>query len=116
MLRAVEERGQRRGRPLTRARVSGVSLKELWNRETLPREWLNEVNDYLLSAGWLLVDAGSTYAVVRTSVIENWPRIAHKHLESDLKKIATRTFDFDALSNLLDKETWKEGGRRNQRR
>jgi hypothetical protein len=91
LLRALQERGERRGKQLTRARVSSVS------------------------AGWLLVDAGSTYAVVRTSVIENWPRIAHRHLEPELKKIAMGTFDFEVLGDLLDKETWREGGRRNRK-
>ena len=30
VLRAIEERGQRRGKPLTRARLSSASLKALW--------------------------------------------------------------------------------------
>ena len=115
LLRALQQRGERRGKQLTRARVSSVSLRMLWNRETLLREWLDQVNEWLLTAGWLLVDAGSTYAVVRTSVIENWPRIAHRHLEPELKKIAMGTFDFEVLGDLLDKETWREGGRRNRK-
>jgi hypothetical protein len=106
LLRSVQERGDRRGKPLTRARVSGVSLRTLWNRETLTREWLDQVNEWLLSAGWLLVDAGSTYAIVRTSVIENWPRIASKHLEPELEQIAKGRFEFETLGKLLDKNTW----------
>jgi hypothetical protein len=106
LLRSVQERGERRGKPLTRARVSGVSLKTLWNRQLLPREWLDQVNEWLLAAGWLLVDTGSTYAIVRTSVIENWPRIASKHLESELEKIAKGSFEFESLSALLDRNTW----------
>lgn len=110
LLRSVQERGERRGKALTRARVSGVSLRTLWNRETLHREWLEQVNEWLLTAGWLLVDAGSTYAVVKTSVVENWPRVAHRHLEPELKQIANGEFDFDDLIELLDKKAWTEGG------
>ena len=35
LLYAIEERGQRRGKELTRARVSQVLIKRLWNQESL---------------------------------------------------------------------------------
>src|SRR5258708_1967553 len=86
LLRALEERGERRGKEMTRVRVSRFTLKQLWNRENLTDSWLAEVNEWLLSAGWTLVYAGTTFGVVKTSVVENWPRIASKHLDSVIEK------------------------------
>lgn len=104
LLRALQERGERRGKPLTRARVSRVTLKRLWNREQLTEPWLDEVNEWLLSAGWTLVYAGTTFGAVKTSVIENWPRIASKHLASVIADVKRGAFDFSELQYLLKPE------------
>ena len=101
LLYALTERGQRRGKELTRARVSQVSLKRLWNRENLNEAWLAEVNDWLLSAGWTLFHAGTTFGVVKKSVVENWPRIASSRIQDVLDQVAAGSFKFDELENLL---------------
>src|ERR1700722_16980181 len=101
LLYALAERGQRRGKELTRARVSPVSLKRLWNRENLNEAWLAEVNDWLLSAGWTLLHAGTTFGVVKKSVVENWPRIASKHIQDVLDQISRDEFDFSRLEGVL---------------
>lgn len=102
LLYAIEERGQRRGKEITRARLSRVTLKRLWNRENLSEPWLIEVNDWLLSAGWTLLHAGSTFGVVKKSVVENWPRIASKRIQDVLDQVATGRFKFDKLEHLLE--------------
>jgi hypothetical protein len=101
LLYALAERGQRRGKELTRARVSQVSLKRLWNRENLNEAWLAEVNDWLLSAGWTLVYAGTTFGVVKKGVVENWPRIASKRIQDVLDQVASGRFEFEKLEHLL---------------
>jgi len=101
VLRALEERGQRRGKELTRARISGATLKLLCNRETITPQWLDELNEWCLSAGWVLIHAGSTYAAVKMSVIENWPRVAAKHLATELEAVKRGKFNFNSLSRLL---------------
>ena len=101
LLYALAERGQRRGKELTRARVSQVSLKELWNRENLNEAWLAEVNDWLLSAGWTLFHAGTTFGVVKKSVVENWPRIAYSRIQDVLDQVASGRFEFEKLEHLL---------------
>ena len=106
LLRAIQERGERRGKPLTRARLSRVTLKRLWNREQLTEPWLDEVNDWLLSAGWTLVFAGTTLGVVKTTVVGNWPRIASKYLDPVIDEVKQGSFDFSQLERLLrSKET-----------
>jgi hypothetical protein len=101
LLRALEERGERRGKPLTRARLSRLTLTNLWNRQQLDEAWLREVNDWLLSAGWVLIATGAIYGVVKTAVIENWPRVASKHIREDLNKVSRGSFDFSKLERLL---------------
>jgi hypothetical protein len=100
LLYALEERGQRRGKPLTRARLSRLTLNRLWNREQLNEAWLRDVNEWLLSVGWLVIDAEATYGVIKTSVIENWPRVASKRIE-DLDQVGRGNFDFSNLEPLL---------------
>jgi hypothetical protein len=102
--RALERRGERGGKPMTRARVSATTLKRLWNREKLTQYWLDEVNEWLLTAGWILVDAGATFGVVKTGVVQNWPRLASKHLETELEQVRRGKFDFGQLDSLLEED------------
>jgi hypothetical protein len=102
LLYALAERGQRRGKELTRARVSRVTLKRLWNRENLNEAWLAEVNDWLLSAGWTLLHAGTTFGVVKKSVVENWPRITSKRIQDVLDQVAAGRFGFGKIEHLLE--------------
>jgi hypothetical protein len=110
LLHALEERGRRRGKDMTRARVSRVTLRRLWNRENLTDPWLTEVNEWLLSAGWTLVYAGTTFGVVKTSVVENWPRIASKHLDPVIEQVNRGTYDFAELERLLTSERGRTDG------
>ena len=108
LLYAIEERGQRRGKELTRARLSRVTLRRLWNRESLSEPWLAEVNNWLLSAGWTLLSTGSTFGVVKKSVVENWPRIASKRIQEVLDKVATGSFEFAKVEQLLEPDRPKK--------
>jgi hypothetical protein len=107
LLRAIEKRGERRGKPMTRARLSRVTLKRLWNREQLTAQWLDEVNEWLLSAGWTLVDAGRTFGAVKTDIVENWPRVASKHLHDVIEKVKLGGYDFSRFEHLLKSEQAK---------
>src|SRR3977135_4138627 len=101
MRHALRERGDRRGREITRARLSRMTLKRLWCREVLTEAWLAEVNEWLLSAGWTLVFAGKKFGVVKTSVVENWPRVASKHVSAVIDKVVKGTYDFSKLEDQL---------------
>jgi hypothetical protein len=101
LLYAIEERGERRGKPLTRARLSRLTLTKLWNRQQLDGPWTRDVNEWLLSAGWVLIATGATYAVVKSEVINNWPRVASKHIDDVLEQVGRGSFDFSTLERLL---------------
>jgi hypothetical protein len=53
--------------------------------------------------------AGSTCAVVRTSVIESWPRITSKRISADVRAVAQGTFDFSRLEPLMAVSDQEEG-------
>jgi hypothetical protein len=108
LLRALQERGDRRRKFLTRARLSESSLKALWLRQSITREWLDQVNEWLLSAGWIVIQAGGTYGAIKVSVVENWPRVASGHLGKELGQIEIGTFDFRSWNALLDKAAWTD--------
>lgn len=103
LLRALEERGERRPKPLTRARLSHVTLRRLWRREQLTREWFDGVNEWLLSAGWVLFQAGPIFGVVKTSVVENWPRVAAKHIAAEIEELLQDRQKFQTLDRLFEK-------------
>ena len=60
-----------------------------------------EVAEWLSGAGITLFFVGSTYALVRMSVVENWPRITSKRLSADLQAVAQGASDFSKLERLL---------------
>ena len=53
--------------------------------------------------------AGSTYAVVRTSVVESWPRVTLKRISADVRAVAQGTFNFATLEPLMAVSDQEEG-------
>jgi hypothetical protein len=101
LLRLFELRDGTRNKPMTRARLTPPMLKRLWNRRRLSPAFLQDVADWLLVAGWVFFDAGPTYAVVRVTAVENWPRVFTKPIRTELGKVAAGTYDFSAREHLL---------------
>lgn len=106
ILGSLKERGSRRadGKVLTRARFTKLTLKKLCDRETIAQAWIDRVNESLMKAGWVLIDAGTTYGAVKVSVVENWPRAISKNLLAEMKK---GTSDWNKLERLMSKEAWE---------
>ena len=51
-LRLIQERETRRRTQMTRAQIAEVTLKKLWGRERLTADFLEDVQEWLLTAGW----------------------------------------------------------------
>jgi hypothetical protein len=100
-LKLVDERVTRRGKEMTRAQISEGSLKRLWKRERFSDQFLEEVQDWLLSTGWALFYAGGVYGAVKTDAVGNWPTLASSRIASLLNDVARGKFEFDALESLL---------------
>ena len=70
-------------------------------RRRLSPEFVEDVAEWLSGAGVTLFFAGSTYAVVKTSVVKSWPRVTSKRITADLRAVAQGTFDFSRLEHLM---------------
>jgi hypothetical protein len=94
---------------VTRLRVAEISLKRLWGRRRISPEFAEEVAEWLSSAGVTLFFAGTTYAVVKTSVVESWPRVTSKRISADVRAVAQGTFNFSRLEHVLAAPNQEEG-------
>jgi hypothetical protein len=88
-------------RPVSRARLTEITIRRLWRRTRVADRFLLEVQEFLLSAGWALFWAGSSYAIIRVSAVEGWQRISSKRIEDDLERIGRGRFDFAEIEHLV---------------
>jgi len=104
-LRLVEvkdnDRKKTGGEPITRFRISEMTLKRLWLRQRLERDFMVAVEEWLLEAGWALLFAGSTYGMIKVASVEGWARLTSKRIEDELAKASRGKFDFETLRHLL---------------
>jgi len=108
-LRLMEAREMDKGKPMTRARLPRGTLKDLWKREKLTPQFLEEVHEWMLTAGWTLVDAGSTFAAVRVDAVLNWPRVSLARINDELLQVSNGEYDYEQLEHLWASETEEEG-------
>ncbi len=101
VLALVDSKEREIGKSVTRFRVSQVTLSRLFCRKRISLDYLHEVEEWLLAAGWALFFAGSTYAMIRVSAVEGWNRLASKRIESELDQVARGTFNFTKFTPLL---------------
>jgi hypothetical protein len=105
LLRMIEERdGRRKKKPMTRVRVSELSLKRRWNRRRLTQDLLSQVGEWMLTGGWALFDAGMTYAAVKVDAAENWPSVSSKRTDKELESVTTGDFKFEKLEHLISED------------
>ncbi len=105
LLRLIELRSPDPG-STTRVRLSELTLRRLWGRHRLERDFVEEVQEWLFRGGWTLFFAGITYAAIRTSAVLNWSRLSSKRLledlgTDDLRLIQDGGFDFARHARLL---------------
>jgi hypothetical protein len=105
LLRLIELRNQD-ATSTTRVRLSELTLRRLWGRHRLERDFVDEVQEWLFRGGWTLFFAGTTYAAIRTSAVLNWSRLSSNRLLDDLgiedvRLIQNEGFDFTRHARLL---------------
>jgi hypothetical protein len=105
LLRLIELRNQDPA-STTRVRLSELTLRRLWGRHRLDRDFVDEVQEWLFRGGWTLFFAGTTYAAIRTSAVLNWSRLSSKRLLDDLgtedvRHVQNGGFDFMKHARLL---------------
>src|SRR3954469_4642088 len=109
VLHLIHAKEQERGKPLLRQRIAEMSLKRLCGRRRISPEFVEVGAEWLSGAGVTLFFAGSTYAVVKNSVVESWPRVTSKRISADVRAVAQGTFDFSRLEPLMVVSDQEEG-------
>jgi hypothetical protein len=103
LLHMIEMRGGV-SQPVTRVRLSELTLKRLWSRNRLSSEFLEEVQEWLARGGWSLFFAQNTFAAIRTSAVQNWVRVSSKLIADDLGLVEKGEFDFQNYVHLISSE------------
>jgi hypothetical protein len=101
-LRLIEERQGRRSRALTQVRLSELTLRRLWNRQLLTEQFLRDMEEWMLGAGWAFVRTGRTYGAVKVGVVENWPRVSWKNLRDEISEVHRGVYDFEGIEHLIE--------------
>ena len=106
VLRLIELRNQEKpeAAPVSRVRLSELTLRRLWGRDRISRELLDEVQEWLSRGGWSLFFAKETYAAIRTTAVSGWSRLSSKRMADDLKRVRAGDFDFDEHFHLLQSD------------
>src|SRR4051794_6129072 len=94
LLRAIQDAEQRLNKPIRLVRLPRSTLRKLWGRQRLSEDFLAEAEEWLLSAGWSLVETPTSFAAIKSAAVKNWPRVSVNMLSSEIKKVQSGEFDF----------------------
>lgn len=108
LLRLIQLKEEDSTNGITRVRIAEVSLKRMWGRHRLHPDFVEAVSGWLLSSGWVLFFAGSTYALIKASSVEGWARISSKAIRDDITAIENGQYDFASLEPLLRRDAISE--------
>jgi hypothetical protein len=102
ILRLMQSREQETNREVSRARISQNTIRRLAGRSHMPSEFLLDVQETLLAAGWCLFLIGPSYfGIIRVNKVEGWGRISSKRIGDELKSVPIGRYNFDNLEPLL---------------
>ena len=109
LLRLRESRDQEKGKTkdkeekgMTRFRVSELTLKRICGRPRLHPEFLTEMQDWLLRAGWAFFFADRSFGMIKLEAVESWTRLGSKRIADELDAVAKGDFDFAPLRHLAE--------------
>ncbi len=107
VIRARDDEFKKKGleRTISRARLSQNTIRKLCSRSQIPNDFLLEMQEYLLAAGWALFCIGPThYAIVKLESVRGWSRISSNRIADDLKLVPRGEFPWKKYEGLLTPE------------
>jgi hypothetical protein len=90
---------------VTRFRVSELTLKRICGRPRLHAEFMTEMQDWLLRAGWAFFFADRSYGMIKLEAVETWTRLGSKRIADELDAVIKGSFDFARLAHLAEPES-----------
>lgn len=101
LLRLLQAKRAKREKELTRVRLAEVTLRRLWGRARLTEPFIGDVAERLFAAGWVFFFAGTTYAAVKQTAVEAWPRASSRIIASEIEAALSGQLDYSTLEHLL---------------
>lgn len=101
LLLMIHSKGEELGKPVSRYRLSEPSLLRVCLRHRMDPGFLAEVQEWLLTAGWVLFFAGDSYAMIKAQSVVGWTRLASKRISDQLEEVKKGSFDFSKLEILF---------------
>jgi len=107
LLRLRESRDQEKEKTkeekgMTRFRVSELTLKRICGRPRLHPEFLTEMQDWLLRAGWAFFFADRSFGMIKLEAVESWTRLGSKRIADELDAVTKGDFNFAPLRHLAE--------------
>jgi hypothetical protein len=100
--REAEFQEKRPKRKISRARISQNTMRKLCGRSQISNDFLIQLQEALLSAGWALFCIGPThYAIIKLESVRGWSRISSKRIDHDLNAVRSGTFKWEEKKQLL---------------
>ena len=93
---------EKKDQTMTRFRVSELTLKRICGRPRLHPEFLIEMQDWLLRAGWAFFFAGRSFGMIKLEAVETWTRLGSKWISEELDGFAKGDPDFAPLAHLAE--------------
>jgi hypothetical protein len=87
---------------ITRFRVSELTLKRICGRPRLHPEFLIEMQDWLLRAGWAFFFADRSFGMIKLEAVESWTRLGSKRIATELDDVAKGGFEWASLLQLAE--------------
>jgi len=101
-LREEQKETSKEEKGMTRFRVSELTLKRICGRPRLHSEFLTEMQDWLLRAGWAFFFADRSFGMIKLEAVESWTRLGSKRIADDLAAVAKGELDFASLRHLAE--------------
>jgi hypothetical protein len=104
LIQAREEDLENKGpkRRVSRARFSQNRIRRLCGRSQISNDFLAEIQEHLLAAGWALFCVGPTYyALINLESVQGWSRISSKRIADELKLVPRGEFPWNKYEDLL---------------
>jgi hypothetical protein len=98
----TKETEQKTEQGMTRFRVSELTLKRISGRPRLHPEFLIEMQDWLLRAGWAFFFAGRSFGMIKLDAVETWTRLGSKRIADELDQVVKGDFEFGPLLRLAE--------------
>jgi hypothetical protein len=100
VLHLRQSREEEKEKPLSRFRLSELTLKRICCRPRIHEDFFLTLQDSLLRMGWALFYADRSYGVISLDAVEAWTRLGSKRIRAHLDAVANGKFDFAPLAGL----------------